>query len=91
MNPEGFGMQPMIANISMQLKVIGGQSLSGPISVLQNAVSFNYYANSTYNNTGTYATPALVEALEFGDKNGIDTLNSEKIKRQKLRNDTLNQ
>ena len=31
MNPEGFGMQPMIANISMQLKVIGGQSLSGPI------------------------------------------------------------
>jgi len=82
MNPEGFGMQPMIANISMQLKVIGGQSLAGPISVLQNAVSFNYYANSTFKNTGTYATPSLIEALEFGDKNGITTLNSEKLNRQ---------
>jgi hypothetical protein len=47
-NPEGYGMQFMSADITMQLKVIGGQSLYGPISALQNAVTFNYYANSTY-------------------------------------------
>lgn len=47
-NPEGFGAQPMIADITLQTKVIGGQSLEGPIKSLQNALSFNYYANSTF-------------------------------------------
>ena len=58
MNPEGFGMQPMMANITLQMKVIGGQSLSGPIDALQNAVSFNYYANSSFTDKGMYARPA---------------------------------
>lgn len=77
LNPEGRGMQPMIAEVSLQLKVIGGQSLRGAIDALQNAVSFNYYANSTYSAGGTYATPALVEALQFGDAAGIKTLQSQ--------------
>lgn len=50
LNPEGFGLQPMIANITLQMKLIGGQSLKGPIDALQNAVSFNYYANSSFSN-----------------------------------------
>jgi len=54
MNPEGFGMQPMIAKVTLQMNVLGGQSLSGPIDALQNAVSYNYYANSTFTNTGIY-------------------------------------
>ena len=58
MNPEGFGMQPMIANITLQMKLIGGQSLKGPIDALQNAVTFNYYANSTFTNKGMYARPS---------------------------------
>jgi hypothetical protein len=58
MNPEGFGMQPMLAKVSLQMKLIGGQSLKGPIDALQNAVSFNYYANSTYTNTGLYKLPS---------------------------------
>ena len=58
MNPEGMGMQPMIAKVTLQLKVIGGQSLKGPIDALQNAASFNYYANSTYNSTGMYKVPS---------------------------------
>jgi len=86
-NPEGFGMQPMLVNISMQIKVIGGQSLAGPINVLQNAVSFNYYANSTYSKNGTYSTPSLVEALQYSDNKEIDTLTAEKIKRQVARRD----
>lgn len=58
MNPEGFGMQPMIAKITLTMKLIGGQSLSGPIDALQNAVSFNYYANSNFTDTGMYSNPA---------------------------------
>jgi len=57
MNPEGFGMQPMMANITLQMKVIGGQSLKGPIDALQNAVSFNYYANSSFRDRGMYTRP----------------------------------
>jgi hypothetical protein len=57
MNPEGFGMQPMIANITLNIKIMGGQSLKGPIDALQNAVSFNYYANSTFTDKGMYKRP----------------------------------
>jgi len=46
LNPEGIGVQPMIANVSISFKFIGGSSLTGPINKLQNALSFNYYANS---------------------------------------------
>lgn len=49
MNPEGIGVQPMFAKVTMQIEIIGGQSLDAPVSRLNNAVSFNYYAN-----TGVY-------------------------------------
>ncbi len=46
LNPEGIGVQPMIANVSLSFKFIGAESLYGPINKLQNALSFNYYANT---------------------------------------------
>jgi hypothetical protein len=46
LNDEGIGVMPMIAKIDMNFIFIGGSDLSGPISRLQNAVSFNYYANT---------------------------------------------
>jgi len=46
MNPEGIGMQPMIASVNMGIKFIGGQGISNVIDELQNALSFNYYANT---------------------------------------------
>ena len=46
LNPEGVGVQPMIANVDLSFKFIGGQSLYGPINKLQNAVSFNFFANT---------------------------------------------
>lgn len=49
LNPEGAGVQPIIAKITLGIVILGGQSLDGPISRLQNAVTFNYYAN-----TGVY-------------------------------------
>lgn len=65
LNPEGFGMQFMIANVTMQMKVIGGQSLKGPIDALQNAVSFNYFANSTFANDGVYKTATAIEDAQY--------------------------
>ena len=46
----------MIAKISMSFKFIGGSSLGGPISQLQNAVSYNFFANtSIYNPASTFS------------------------------------
>lgn len=47
LNPEGAGVQPMMANVSLSFNFIGGQDMTGPVAELQNAVSFNYYANSS--------------------------------------------
>ncbi len=46
LNPEGVGVQPMIAKVNMSFNFIGGSTLMGPINKLQNALSFNYYANT---------------------------------------------
>lgn len=46
LNPEGIGVQPMIANVTLSFKFVGGSTLMGPINKLQNALSFNYYANT---------------------------------------------
>jgi len=45
-NPEGIGIQPMIVKVSMGFNMIGGHGLSKPVEQLQNALSFNYYANT---------------------------------------------
>lgn len=51
LNDEGIGVMPMMADVRMSFKFLGGSDLSGPIARLQNAVSFNYYANtSVYEN-----------------------------------------
>ena len=46
LNPEGIGLQPMVAQVTLSFKMIGGHGLAGPVSELQNALSFNYYANT---------------------------------------------
>jgi hypothetical protein len=46
LNPEGVGVQPMIANVTISFAFIGGSSLEGPINKLQNAVSYNFFANT---------------------------------------------
>lgn len=65
MNPEGMGMQFMIANIDISMKIIGGQSLKGAIDVIQNAESFNYYANSTYYKNDVYQFARKVENAQI--------------------------
>ncbi len=48
LNPEGMGVQPMLCNVSMNIDIIGGQSLQYAIDSLQNSTTYNYYANSTF-------------------------------------------
>jgi hypothetical protein len=56
LNQEGIGVMPMIADINMRFKFIGGSSLAGHITRLQNALSFNYYANTeVYDNRSELA------------------------------------
>ena len=46
LNPEGIGVQPMMVKVSMNFNIIGGMGLSKPVEQLQNALSFNFYANT---------------------------------------------
>jgi hypothetical protein len=46
LNPEGIGVQPMLANVTLSFDFIGGHGLAKPVEELQNALSFNYYANT---------------------------------------------
>lgn len=63
MNPEGIGLQPMMANITVGFKFLGGSDISGPIERLQNAVSSNFFANtSVYDRKADYRdTPITVD------------------------------
>ena len=47
LNQEGAGVQPMYAKVSISFAFIGGQDIGGPVAELQNAISENYYANSS--------------------------------------------
>lgn len=62
LNPEGVGVQPMLCTVDMSFKFIGGSSLQGPINRLQNAVSFNYFANTEiYDNRADFIRKATAE------------------------------
>lgn len=70
LNPEGVGLQPMLANVNITFTFLGGSDISGPIARLQNAVSFNYYANtSIYDRRSDYregyVTPENDEAMTW--------------------------
>ena len=70
LNPEGIGVQPMIANVTISFKFLGGSSLMGPINKLQNALSFNYFANTqVYDARADYISKetAMAEPLETPD------------------------
>lgn len=46
LNPDGIGVQPMIATVQLSIKFLGGQGLEEPVNRLQNALSSNFYANT---------------------------------------------
>ena len=71
-NPEGIGVQPMIANVTMNFKFVGGQGLAGAVDKLQNALSFNYYANTEIYDDRADVTDASYKVL---DKEFLDFFN----------------
>jgi hypothetical protein len=68
LNPEGMGAIPLMCNVTMDLTLIGGQSLSGPIDRIQTANDSNFIANSTFN-SGLYANNKTFEKAR--DQEGI--------------------
>ena len=88
LNPEGIGVQPMLCSVDLNFKFIGGSSLGGPISQLQNAVGFNFFANTglynprtiysstqDYNKTKPDASTGLNTDISNGQINNTDKTN----------------
>ena len=69
LNPEGAGVQPMYANISLSFKFLGGQDLVKPIERLQNAVTANYYANASVYSRHADNNKHYYDALEDNENN----------------------
>ena len=81
LNQEGIGVVPLIANVTISFNFIGGGDLTGPVRRLQNAMSFNYYANTRlYDNRAdrikyedtNWETMGAMEnhKMKFDDKDG---------------------
>ena len=64
LNPEGIGVQPMIANVSLQVNFIGGQGLEKPVEQLQNALSSNFYANTEMYDERSTTTNTLMGGVD---------------------------
>jgi hypothetical protein len=71
-NPEGLGVQPMIATVSLNFKFIGGQGLASAVDKLQNALSFNYYGNTEMYDDRSDVTDKSYKVL---DKQFLDFFN----------------
>lgn len=74
LNPEGIGVQPMIANISFSFNFVGGHGLKESVDKLQNALSFNYYANTEIYDDRADVTDTSYQIL---DKEFLQALNIE--------------
>ena len=64
LNPEGIGVQPMIANVTMQVSFIGGQGLERPVEKLQNALSSNFFANTEIYDERAQSTATLIDGKD---------------------------
>ena len=76
LNPEGNGVQPMLCKVSISFNFIGGGDITGPVQRLQNAMSFNYYANTSfYDNRADRVEykPTNWETMGGAGNDGVDT------------------
>ena len=73
MNPEGIGFQPMMVDVTLSFNVVGGMGLKDPVDTLQNALSFNYYANTEMYDERAEAT----EDTSKLDKQVVDALSQQ--------------
>ena len=83
LNPEGIGVQPMIANVTLQLYFIGGHGLERPVEKLQNALSSNFYANTEMYDPRSISTEKTIggqDATKF-TKEFLNTLVKDNTKK----------
>lgn len=64
LNPEGIGVQPMIANVNLQVNFIGGHGLARPVERLQNALSSNFYANTEMYDERSISTNKTIDGVD---------------------------
>lgn len=77
LNPEGAGVQPIYAQVSMGVILIGGSSMNAPVNRLQNAQTFNYYAN-----TNVYDNRSDRVSIDSNGKLTYDNLYTPKLKKK---------
>ena len=75
-NPEGIGVQPMIAKVTLAFNFVGGSGLKESVDKLQNALTFNYYANTEIYDDRSDVTDTSYQVidkdfLEFAVLNGV--------------------
>lgn len=70
LNSEGIGVQPLLAFVQLSITFIGGGDLGGAVRRLQNAMSFNYYAN-----TRLYDNRADKIEVTYDSKTGKASIN----------------
>jgi outer membrane protein OmpA-like peptidoglycan-associated protein len=94
LNPEGIGVQPMIADINMSFYFIGGQGIKEPVSRLQNALSFNYYGNTEVYDDRSVVTEdrselnrEILDAIE--DSNNFSLTENGQVERSEEAGDTI--
>jgi len=72
LNPEGMGAIPLICNVTMDLMLLGGQSLAGPIDKIQTANDSAFIANTSFNsgryyNNNRFQSVRNIEKEIYGD------------------------
>jgi len=81
LNPEGIGIQPMIADVTMQISFLGGQGLEKPVERLQNALSSNFFANTEMYDERSITTNTKMGGKDTSEftKEFIQSLNDTQI------------
>ena len=92
LNPEGIGVQPMLANVSLQVSFIGGQGLEKPVERLQNALSSNFFANTEMYDERAISTTTKIngEDAEKFTKDFLETLYTKAGFALESKNDSAN-
>ena len=88
LNPEGIGVQPMIANVSLQVSFIGGQGLEKTVDRLQNALSSNFYANTEMYDERSESTNTII-AGQDAEKFTREFLEQLQTDNKKIQNQTF--
>jgi hypothetical protein len=72
LNPEGIGVQPMIAEVTLSITFIGGHGIKEPVARLNNALSFNFYANTELYDERAIETEDFTKKFDAKVLEGVD-------------------